>query len=516
MQTQDLKDKSKLTRTELAVLIAAATVTITFVSTCSPLYPFNPWDDTNCFFTIGRSMIHGKVLYRDVFDHKGPFLFFIYALTALVSDTSFTGPWLLECIMASIYSVFAWKIAKLFVTPSKYAIALMPLFLGVVYTSRLFNFGGNAEEICFPLLTVALYFGLKAIVKGDGLPAKGEALICGMIAGVLFWLKFTLVGFMAGFCFYILLYSIIRKEFVKLWSLVWRFLAGVIIVTVPVFVYFLATRSLDYLWESYFLANTSFYLVNTNAKPSISEKVIKTVIIPIFALRSSSVDYPSFGVLLGLSAVSMFFIDKTHRLKTALFVALTFAFSVGFVFVRASNIYYYSYIFYYCFCLSVIPFIKGLNYLEKLTSANKKIIKTFITAVLLIFYVFSIFMCKNMYLIFKPKDYLAQYRMAETINQTPDAKILTYCVMDSGFYTAAGLLPQNRFFGPGMNLMNNYPAIQEEQDRLVEEGYFDYIVTSYFLEPEWDNYELVQVETDPFIDYTGEAILDGHKLYKRI
>ena len=67
-----------------------------------------------------------------------------------------------------------------------------------------------------------------------------------------------------------------------------------------------------------------------------------------------------------------------------------------------------------------------------------------------------------------------------------------------------------------MNLINNYPAISEEQDRLVEEGYYDYIVTSYFLEPEWDNYELVQVETDPFIDYTGEAILDGHKLYKRI
>ena len=125
-------------------------------------------------------------------------------------------------------------------------------------------------------------------------------------------------------------------------------------------------------------------------------------------------------------------------------------------------------------------------------------------------------MCKNMYLIFKPKDFLAQFRMAETINQTEDAKILTYDTMDAGFYTAAGLLPCNRYFGPGKNLENNFSAIKEEKDRLIEEGYFDYIVTSYMFEPDWDNYELVQEEADLYIDYTGEAILDGHKLYKRI
>ena len=31
-----------------------------------------------------------------------------------------------------------------------------------------------------------------------------------------------------------------------------------------------------------------------------------------------------------------------------------------------------------------------------------------------------------------------------------------------------------------------------------------------------ENYELVQVETYPYVDFTGEPILDGHKLYKRI
>ena len=191
MKTQELKDKSKLTKIELAVLIIAATITITIVSTCSPLYPFNPWDDTNCFFTLGRGIIHGLVPYRDLYEQKGPLLYFIFALTALITEKSFIGAWIIECIAASVYAVFSWKIVKLFSEPSKFAIALMPLLLGVTYTIGMFNFGGNAEELCFPLMTVSFYFGLKAIAKGDGLPSKTEAIVCGLLTGVLFWIKYT-------------------------------------------------------------------------------------------------------------------------------------------------------------------------------------------------------------------------------------------------------------------------------------------------------------------------------------
>ncbi len=28
-------------------------------SKSSPLYPYNDWVDVNCFFTMGRSMLHG-------------------------------------------------------------------------------------------------------------------------------------------------------------------------------------------------------------------------------------------------------------------------------------------------------------------------------------------------------------------------------------------------------------------------------------------------------------------------
>jgi hypothetical protein len=246
MQGRGLTDKSKLAKSELIVLISAAVITLTVVSTCSPLYPFNPWNDANCFFTLGRGIAHGLVPYRDLYEQKGPLLYFIYAFAALISDKTFAGAWIVECIMASVFAVFSWKTVKLFANPPKYAVAFVPLLLGITYTLQMFNYGGNAEEFCFPLLSVAFYTGLRSIVNGDGLPSGKEAIICGIITAALFWIKYTFIGFMGGFCFYILILTIKRKSFAKLWSLVWRFAVGFIVLTIPVLLYFALNNSLHF------------------------------------------------------------------------------------------------------------------------------------------------------------------------------------------------------------------------------------------------------------------------------
>lgn len=120
-----------------------------------------------------------------------------------------------------------------------------------------------------------------------------------------------------------------------------------------------------------------------------------------------------------------------------------------------------------------------------------------------------------MYLFLKPKEFLSQYRIAETIKQTPDAKVITYDFMDSGFYTTAEILPSNKYYCYN-NIADSFPAIREEQNRLIEEGYYDYVITTYFCDFNSDNYELIQVESSLFVDYTSEPILDYYKLYKRV
>ena len=61
----------------------------------SPLYVLNDWYDAECFFTVGKSMIKGKVPYLDLFEQKGPLLFLIYGIASLISNNSFIGVFIL-------------------------------------------------------------------------------------------------------------------------------------------------------------------------------------------------------------------------------------------------------------------------------------------------------------------------------------------------------------------------------------------------------------------------------------
>ena len=80
-----------------SLLVAFAVLTV--CSKNSFLYPMNDWVDVNCFFTVGRGITHGLVPYRDLYDQKGPLLYFVYALAALVSEHGFLGVFVIETLL---------------------------------------------------------------------------------------------------------------------------------------------------------------------------------------------------------------------------------------------------------------------------------------------------------------------------------------------------------------------------------------------------------------------------------
>lgn len=76
--------------------LLCAVLALSVATTSSPLYATNFWTDTNVYFTIGRGMTQGLMPYRDLFDHKGPLLYLLYALGACLSGTDFAGVFMLE------------------------------------------------------------------------------------------------------------------------------------------------------------------------------------------------------------------------------------------------------------------------------------------------------------------------------------------------------------------------------------------------------------------------------------
>ena len=95
-----LPENHKDTPVSKWLLLLVAAVAITICSASSPLYPLNDWVDANCFFTVGKSMLFGKVPYRDLYEQKGPLLYALYALAYPISHRSFLGVWLFEIAAA--------------------------------------------------------------------------------------------------------------------------------------------------------------------------------------------------------------------------------------------------------------------------------------------------------------------------------------------------------------------------------------------------------------------------------
>ena len=78
--------------------LTASAVLLLLCSQCSPLYPINVWCDANCLLTVGRVMKAGGVVYRDIYEQKGPTLYLLHMIAACMSDSSFLGVYVLEAL----------------------------------------------------------------------------------------------------------------------------------------------------------------------------------------------------------------------------------------------------------------------------------------------------------------------------------------------------------------------------------------------------------------------------------
>ena len=122
--------------------LLCATLALLIATSSSPLYAANFWTDTNIYFTIGRGMTRGLMPYRDLFDHKGPLLFMLYALGAAISDTSFIGVFILEALSLAAAVYAGWRTVSLF-GEGRLTLLSMPILAAVVCCCTAFTQGGR-------------------------------------------------------------------------------------------------------------------------------------------------------------------------------------------------------------------------------------------------------------------------------------------------------------------------------------------------------------------------------------
>jgi hypothetical protein len=119
--------------------------------------------DSQVYIYTGLQLLKGKILYRDVFDHKGPVMYVFECLGLFFCKKNFTPLWLTQCL------VFTLGICPLFIYwAKKYSasLSITAMFFMIAWFFRAKTIGDNLPEIyAISLLSLSYYFYVKILEK---------------------------------------------------------------------------------------------------------------------------------------------------------------------------------------------------------------------------------------------------------------------------------------------------------------------------------------------------------------
>lgn len=431
------------------VVVSAAVLLL--CSKSSPLFVLNDWMDANIFFTMGKSLFQGKVLYRDVFDHKGPVLYLLYGLGWLVDHTGFTGVFLLEIAAFAVFLGFGLATAaELAQRPVHPAWCILPA--AVVAAGRSFSHGGSAEEFLLPFLGAALWALAGTLANGRrmSLPA---VLLQGFLAGCALWLKYTVLGFYLVWVAVLAVLYLRRGWLAALGRSCVAYLSGMVLSTLPWVGYFAWHGALDDWFTAYFYDNLFLYSGTGGGLRGLVQHLW-------WALR----DAGAGAVLAALFLVWALFAG--HR-KIAAAVCLLAA---GLALTSLQG----GYLVYYGLVLAVFAPLGLAPLAVWAARCPRKYAGRILPGLALVLgCAFCWVASPNAPLRGRTSETLPQLRFAQVMAGTSQASLLNYGTLDGGFYTAAGVLPPCRYF-----CVTNMPLQDQwtQQDGLMEAGAVDYAV----------------------------------------
>lgn len=470
---------------EYLLIFGIAFIVITIASKNSPLYKFNDWWDANAFMSVGKSWIQGIIPYRDLFEQKGPVLYLIYAFGSLVSRTSFIGVYLLEIISLMVTLIFVNKIIKLFIKDNNYQILGLIMFAFSTVFLKTFGHGGSAEEFTMPLLMISLYYFTNYLKVDNYHISKKIIFLNGLIAGIVLWIKYSLLGFWFIFAASIFFIYLFNKKFKEAFISAFIFLSGMFITTIPWLVYFASIQALDDLFNVYFLVNMNAYASNTN----IILKLIKAIGLSLYNLLSN----PIYCFFIFIPIIILFVKKINWGKKCAnLVLAIAILFTGLGTYIGGTSYFYYGYI---VTSFNVIGIIFLLNFIKK--KKWKLSIKGNVIILVLLTIGYICLGDNPSYILLKKDDY-AQFRFAKIIESEDNPTLLNYNCLDIGLYTTTNITPKYYYFMKNNISKKKYPEMMDEQERYIKKEKPTFVVTKRKEKILDENYEIVSKHTQKY------------------
>lgn len=234
------------------VIPAFISVTGTLI-TLFPSHPDHmtlPSRDSGVFLYMGWRFLSGDIPYRDVWDHKPPLIYFVDALGLSLTPDSMWGVWLLQFIFISITFFLIYQVLD-----REFGI-VAALTGSIILASGLLTVleQGNVTEE-YALVFQALCFWLFIRAQKNNFPVQASFWM-GLCGGLAFNFKQTTIGVWIA-CVLILFVVRISQRKSPLLDFL-SLLAGWLIPSLIVVIYFASQNALMDYWEQAFLYNFTY------------------------------------------------------------------------------------------------------------------------------------------------------------------------------------------------------------------------------------------------------------------
>lgn len=228
----------------IILFVVSTTHLLLFSLWTSPFYKYWYGCDASFFTLVGRGITEGKVPYRDFFDLKGPYFFFVEALGQYMAKARL-GAFLIQIPFAFASIVLLYEISLLFINKKKTIFVLIVYLWGFITTL----WGGNTlEEFALPFSLLCIYMILRSVyvngLRFNELPLW-QYLILGIVLGMDIFSKISVAAPVLGIIASILFYDLIKKDWKSILLFLLYILMGVAISMLPLLIYFGVNNSLS-------------------------------------------------------------------------------------------------------------------------------------------------------------------------------------------------------------------------------------------------------------------------------
>ena len=124
---------------------------LTIFSANSFLYEMNPWTDENWFITMANGILSGKVPYKDLYEQKGPLIFFLFTFATIFKNAYF-GVFLIELLFFTLFMICTYKLARKFLKVGLSLISMILLLILIGSSQFYYYGGGSVEEFSLPII----------------------------------------------------------------------------------------------------------------------------------------------------------------------------------------------------------------------------------------------------------------------------------------------------------------------------------------------------------------------------